>query len=285
MSMSDAAKPGPATMRHQRSAKNYLLDRNFQLKYTGYLMGVALLLSLIMGAIIYRTSSRVIEESRRTVVEGRETVKQGQETIKRGHELLNEKRKVDQVVAMNISKEYKDDPMLASTFAESTKRDEVKFNEEQEHLEQDAATLAKRSAGLERQAEAVESQQTAILVGLVAGLALLVIAIGLAGIVVTHKVAGPIFKMKRLLRQIGEGKLILRERLRKGDELQHFFETFERMVEDLRNHQKVEISKVDAVLEKLESAPTSEHGAKEIDATGLGMLKKLRQEMQDQLEA
>jgi geranylgeranyl reductase len=55
-----------------------------------------------------------------------------------------------------------------------------------------------------------------------------------AGIVFTHKVAGPIFKMKRLLRQVGAGKLVLRERLRKGDELQHFFEVFEEMVAELR---------------------------------------------------
>ena len=97
----------------------------------------------------------------------------------------------------------------------------------------------------------------------------------------THKVAGPIFKMKRLLRQIGEGKLVLRERLRKGDELQHFFDTFERMVNDLRAHQQGEIAKVDAVVLKLES----EGSAKDTEANGLGMLKKLRQEMQDQLEA
>ena len=39
MSMSDASKPAPATARHQRSAKNYLLDRHFQLKYTGSVLG------------------------------------------------------------------------------------------------------------------------------------------------------------------------------------------------------------------------------------------------------
>jgi methyl-accepting chemotaxis protein len=280
MSMSHASK-APAPTRHQRSAKNYLLDRHFQLKYTGYLMGVALLLSVVMGGLLYRTSSQVIAASQRTVVEGRETVKEGQETVKRGQELLNEKRKVDQVVAMNAVKEYGDDPMVAATFAESTKRDEAKLNEEQERLEKDSATLAKRAADLEQQAQDVELQQRIILFGLVAGLAILVIAIGLAGIVVTHKVAGPIFKMKRLLRQIGEGKLVLRERLRKGDELQHFFETFERMVNDLRAHQEGEIAKVDAVVAKLEA----EGGSKDGEASGLGMLKKLRQEMQDQLEA
>ncbi|HVY46159.1 MAG TPA: HAMP domain-containing protein [Minicystis sp.] len=285
MSTSTASKPAPATIRHQRSAKNYLLDRHFQLKYTGYLMGVALFVSVVLGGVLYRTSSRVIEESQRTVEEGRETIKQGQETVTRGKELLSEKRKVDQVVAMNIAKEYQDDPELAKTFAESTKRDENKLNEEQKRLEDDTAFLAKRAQNLEQQARDVESQQRAVLFGLVAGLALLVLAIGVAGIVVTHKVAGPIFKMKRLLRQVGEGKLVVRERLRKGDELQHFFETFERMVEDLRKRQQAEIARVDEILDKLDQAPTSQRGGKDLDVGGVEMLRKLRAEMQEHIEA
>ena len=32
----------PATGRHQRRVKNYLLDAHFQLKYTGYLLGIAI---------------------------------------------------------------------------------------------------------------------------------------------------------------------------------------------------------------------------------------------------
>jgi len=283
MSMSHASKP--ASMRHQRSAKNYLLDRHFQLKYTGYLMGVALLLAIILGAVLYRTSSKVIEQSQRTVEEGRETVKAGLLTVARGQDLLAEKRKVDQVVAMNIAKEYPNDPELAKTFDESTKRSSATSDDEQKRLEGDASYLKKRADDLEQQARDVESQQRILLVGLIAGLAVLVIAIGLAGIVVTHRVAGPIFKMKRLLRQIGEGKLVVRERLRKGDELQHFFETFERMVEDLRRHQQQEIARVDEILAKLDEAPISQRGNKEVDATGLAMLKKLRGEMQDQLEA
>ena len=91
--------------------------------------------------------------------------------------------------------------------------------------------------------------------------------------------------MKRLLRQVGEGKLILRERLRKGDELQHFFETFEKMVDALREHQKAEIAKVDQILAKLDDAPVSQRGMKEVDEDGVALLKKLRAEMQHQIEA
>ena len=36
----------PAGGRHQRRLRNYLLDPPFQLKYSGYLVGIAVLLSL-----------------------------------------------------------------------------------------------------------------------------------------------------------------------------------------------------------------------------------------------
>jgi hypothetical protein len=91
--------------------------------------------------------------------------------------------------------------------------------------------------------------------------------------------------MKRLIRQVGEGKLVVREKLRKGDELQHFFEAFEHMVEDLRGRQRAEIAKVDSILARLSDAPVSQRGLKEFDEDGVEMLRQLRREMQDQLDA
>ena len=178
-----------------------------------------------------------------------------------------------------------DDPELAKTFNESAAKDEAKLKEEQDRLEHDAAFLAARAADLETQAKKVAEQQQKLLLLIIAGLGLLVVFVGVAGIVFTHKVAGPIFKMKRLIRQIGEGKLVLREKLRKGDELQHFFEAFEIMVNDLRARQTAEISKVDKILERLVDAPVSQRGMREFDDDGVEMLKQLRREMQDQLEA
>ena len=95
---------------------------------------------------------------------------------------------------------------------------------------------------------------------------------------------GGLPKLKRLLRQVGEGKLVVREKLRKGDELQHFFETFENMVNDLRRAQTAEISKVDKILERLADSPMSTRGMREVDENGVELLKQLRREMQDQLD-
>jgi nitrogen fixation/metabolism regulation signal transduction histidine kinase len=233
-----------------------------------------------------------VAQGKETVKQGQEAVKQGQETVARGKEVIVQSRKVSQVVEMNIAKEYADSPELAKVFKEAAAADDKKLQDEQRRLEGDAAFLEKRAKELETQAKDLEAQaaeveirQKTLVGGLVAVLTLLVVGIGLAGIVVTHRVAGPIFKMKRLLREIGKGKLVLREKLRKGDELQHFFETFEQMVMDLRSHQEGEIAKLDVIMAALEEAPTSQRGAKEVDAEGLRKLKKLRDDMQAALEA
>lgn len=252
-----AAPQAAAAPTYHRSARNYLLDRNFQLKYAGFLAGTALVFSVALGILVWETSAEVIA--------------QGQKTVERGHLVLEQSRRVSQVVSMNIAKEYKDDPELAKTFGDEAAKDEQKLIDEQRRLERDAAFLA--------------TQQKRLLGGLIAILSVLVVALGMVGIVFTHKVAGPIFKMKRLLRQVGEGKLVVRERLRKGDELQHFFEAFEAMVNELRKHQEAEIARVDRILEKLSDAPLSSRGMKEFDDDGVEMLRKLRHEMQNQLEA
>lgn len=289
--MSDASSTAPQTSapevraRYQRSARNYLIDQRFQLKYTGFLVGISLALSVALGILLWNASSKIIEQSRTAVQQGQETVRQGQETVKRGQEVLVQSRRVSEVVAMNIAKEYKDDPELAKTFGEAAQRDESKLKDEQARLERDAATLQQRAEALERQAADVAHTQQMLLRLIVALLSLLVLGVGVAGIIFTHKIAGPIFKMKRLLRQVGEGKLVVRERLRKGDELQHFFEAFEKMVEDLRERQQAKIAKMDAILEELEADARAPKGSRDVDPDGVAQLRRLRTEMQEQLDA
>jgi nitrogen fixation/metabolism regulation signal transduction histidine kinase len=265
--------------------KNYLLDRHFQLKYAGFLVGIALALSIALGLILWNTNSKVIEQSRRTVEQGQRTVQQHQQTIERGEKLITQSQQVSKAVAMSIAQFYKDDPDLAKAFDEDSANQDKKLKDEQQELVRESAMLTERTNDLKQQAQQLEQQGRAMLLGLVVALALLVILVGLAGIIFTHKVAGPIFKMKRLLGQVGEGKLIIREKLRKGDELQDFFEVFEQMVENLRLRQEAEIEKVDTILDKLDAAPASGFGGKNFDDDGIELLKKLRAEMKDQLDA
>jgi hypothetical protein len=252
----------PPTGRHQRRLKNYILDAHFQFKYTGYLVGIAVALSVCLGALLWRTSEAVIAQSA-------QTVQQGEQVVGRGREVLEESRKVSEVVKMNIVKDpiYRDNPALLEAFKGDADEQDGRLKSQQAALEQQAA-------GLKQQSAAIRAQQRTMLITLTSAFTLLVVLIGCAGILVTHKVAGPIFKMKRQIREVGEGHLRIPNKLRKGDELVDFFEAFETMVINLRSRQQGEIDKLELAIKTLE--PKAEPG--ELDP-----LYQLRQEMTDAL--
>jgi nitrogen fixation/metabolism regulation signal transduction histidine kinase len=93
---------------------------------------------------------------------------------------------------------------------------------------------------------------------LVSALAVMVFLIGVLGIYFTHKVAGPVYKMKLLLKEVADGKLRVAARLRKGDELQEFFDVFAHMVDSLRQRQVEEVERLDAAIETARKTGASE---------------------------
>ena len=68
------------------------------------------------------------------------------------------------------------------------------------------------------------------------------------GVVITHRIVGPVHKMKRLLRRVSTGRLAIEERLRRGDELEDLFDTFLQMTYSLRAMQAARIKTLDATL-------------------------------------
>jgi len=218
--MTTSAPAAPAeqkTGRHQRSIKNYLLDAPFQLKYTGYLVGVALVISIVLGIFLWRTSNKVVDES----------------------------AKVSDVVKMSIKNDpiYGSDPELAKAFSEAAGGNDEKIVAQQ---------------------KALEGQQKTLLMALVGGLSLMVVLIGLLGIYFTHKVAGPIYMMKRLLKEVGEGKLNFNRRPRKGDELQDFFEAFTAMVAQLKERQEIEVRELGEAIDAAKASGASEEAVGKI---------------------
>jgi len=249
--------------RRQRRLRNYLLDRRFQLKYSGYLVAIAAVLGIGLGLILWRTSRALMDQSDKAA-------KQGDLVVARGRELVKESHKVSEVVQMNIVKDpdYADSPGLVDAFKTDAKKKDAKLNQKQAELEQQAAALKSQS-------ETLAARQRYMLLAVGIALLLLVLGVGLAGIVVTHKVAGPIFKMKRQIREVGEGKLKIPGKLRKGDELVDFFDAFESMVRSLRANQEREIEMLQSAIAKLEG---------HADDSALEPLRALDKEMKATLE-
>lgn len=248
---------------HKRRWRNYLLNSRFQLKYSAYLVGIATLLSVCLGAILWRTSEAGITESRKAV-------QQGEQVVARGREVLQESQKVSAVVQMNIVKDpvYGQNPALLEAFRSDSAERDTRLRAQQRALEDQARALKQQSTLL-------ASRQRGMLWTLWAVLSAFVIAVGLAGIIVTHRVAGPIFKMKRQIGELGAGRLVLPSPLRKGDELIDFFRAFERMVQSLRKRQEEEIEELERAIAALE--PSARPG-------DLRPLERLRDRMKGSLD-
>jgi nitrogen fixation/metabolism regulation signal transduction histidine kinase len=223
--------------RYKRSFRNYLIDSKFQLKYTGFILIAAVTISAFLGIFIWQTSGEVVQESQKVV---------------------EQSKKVSDVVKMSIKDDpiYGDNPALTKEFTSAAAEQDNKIQAQQD-------TLVR--------------QQRTMLFAVVGSLAVMVFLIGVLGIYFTHKVAGPIYKMKLLLKQVADGKLKVAAKLRKGDELQDFFDVFAGMVDNLRARQAGEVERLEAALVEAKGRGISEES--------LASLAHLRDEMKSALEA
>jgi methyl-accepting chemotaxis protein len=100
-------------------------------------------------------------------------------------------------------------------------------------------------------AELARNDQKRLLMLVSFGVALALLVIGY-GIVTTHRIAGPLFKMKRYLSDIEQGRLSQLRGLRRGDQLQDFFLAFERMHHALRDRAEADIALLDQVAAQID---------------------------------
>lgn len=212
--------------REQRKLRNYLLDRHFQLKYANFAAGIALAISVLFGLLLWQASESTLAQSRAAV--------------ELGEEVLAESKKVSEVVAMNIAKDpvYSADPALRQAFEAGAAEQSARRSSQQQRLLSHAAALSQQ-----------RTQFALLLFGVLASL---VVALWLAGIVITHRVAGPVYKMKRQIRAVRDGNLSVPSPLRKGDELKDFFDTFNEMVSALRGRRQEQIEILKQTISDLE---------------------------------
>lgn len=103
------------------------------------------------------------------------------------------------------------------------------------------------------QGESDKTRTVFVLGGSLLGLLLL---LSLMTIVATHKIAGPAYKMKKLLGDIDGDHLQLWAKLRKGDELVDVFQEFDDMVRRLRESRHSDVEELDRIKGLLEGQQT-----------------------------
>jgi len=110
-------------------------------------------------------------------------------------------------------------------------------------------------------------------------LALLVILSTMAWIYLTHKIAGPMYKIKKILKGVSGEKLELNIFFRKGDEFTEVLKEFRDMMKRLGDSRKKDIEILDGVIQTMGSNP-SEDAVK----SAVGSLKQLSEKYKSSME-
>jgi hypothetical protein len=222
----------------KRLLRNYLLNPRFQLKYTAMICGVALVLTTGLSAVVFRNANAARI--------------QANAAVSQAERAFRESKTSAEVLHTNAMMNAADNPELIAQINRDLHRAE--------------SELTTKLAEARHSREEIELNYSRTRLTLVLGGALLVLLLGLSGIVITHKVVGPIFKLKRLLRTVGSGKLDIHERLRKGDELEDLFDAFLSMVNALKRSQSEEIAQLEAAIADAKSAGAPSSSIEKLEA-------------------
>jgi nitrogen fixation/metabolism regulation signal transduction histidine kinase len=214
----------------RRNKKSYLLDPRFQLKWTSYLVIVVVLVMTALGVIIARTAARASDTA--------------EVAVKQAEKAYEESKANNVITRQSVQLAAADNPTLLSVMDDS-------LADVDKQSEKNLAEVRASQAGILRDRRNLQM----LLIG--SGVALVILLIAM-GIVITHRIVGPVHKMKRLLRRVSTGRLAIEERLRRGDELEDLFDTFLQMTYSLKAMQQARLTTLDGAIKRAESTHTSE---------------------------
>lgn len=222
--------PAQAPTKHvSRRRRNYLLNPQFQLKYTGLLVLVVFVVGLLLGIVIWRTSSIASDEAQSAATQAERALKESATSAR--------------IIRMSAATYGNDAPDLGHTI-------EQELAQVDREYERNLAEVAARRAS-------VEELRKRMLFLLVGGGVTILIILSVLGIFITHRIVGPVHRMKRLCRQVGTARLSVREGLRRGDELEDLFDTFVQMTYSLKSLQTGRLASLDAAMEKAQEESVS----------------------------
>lgn len=140
-------------------------------------------------------------------------------------------------------------------------------------------SLVDPSSAEELQAQFSNSDRV-VMWGIIGFGLVLVLSIGAVGILITHKVAGPLYKISSFFGRVRDNRLGPAPRsLRKGDELQDFYLSFREMHQAIRERTEEDVRVLSNAIAVLESSA----GGGTRDST-LEDLRQLRKKKEESLE-
>lgn len=206
----------------RRRKSSYLIDPRFQLKYTGLLVGVVIAVMAALGVVIWTTAEVASANAQIAATQAERALKESSTSA--------------HILKMSAAAYATDAPGLGATLDEEL----AEIDREYQRSLADVG---------ERRAE-VEQQRRRLLNILLGGGGALVILLSVLGIFITHRIVGPVVRLKRLCRQVGTSRLNIKVVSRKGDELTDLFDTFGQMTYSLKVLQVGRLATLDATIER-----------------------------------
>lgn len=195
----------------KREWRNFLLEPRFQLKFTVYLVAASLVLAALLGAFLLRNTQALLTMA-------------GEAVEARSH-AAEASRELSNATLSNELLKRMGDPVFVAQLESTSK-------------EIDARYEAERSAVVAQRTELVRRQRLTWLAfgGTLVGFLVLMALISIA---LTHRVAGPLMRIRRMVKDVSSGQLhVPPYGLREKDELKDIFDATRGMIHVLRKQQE-----------------------------------------------
>ncbi|MFT3842488.1 MAG: signal protein [Myxococcaceae bacterium] len=235
--MATNSPPQAAAAPYKRRLRNFLLDARFQLKFASYIVGITMVLSAFLGIFLYKNALNLFTQVD-AAVEARSKAAETSKALS--------------VATLNndIAKNM-ENPDFTKEMTERSEKIDKEYEREKNAIVEARKDLFK--------------QQQATAVGLAGTLFAFILVVGLGAIVATHRIVGPLFRVKRMAREVAGGKVIPPTYgLRPSDELKDVFDAFADMVTKLRDRQLADAGEIEKALAQLRAA--SPEQAKQLEA-------------------
>jgi methyl-accepting chemotaxis protein len=136
------------------------------------------------------------------------------------------------------------------------------------------------------EARALVERSDRLLVAAFGAIALLLAAaLGLLGVVITHRVAGPVFVMGHYIEVLSQGRFPRMRTLRRSDELKTFFRTFIDAVDHMKDREAKHAAVLEDAVQRMRAAAArSPELAPAIDALAAAARERRASLAQDDLE-
>lgn len=209
----------------KRQWRNFLIEPKFQLKFAAYLVTVTVVLSAVLGVFLFRNTQALLDEAGHSL-EARSRAAEA------SHELSNTALSNELIQKMG-------DPVFVAQLQSTSKAIDERYEAER------AAIVAEREA-LVRQ----ERNVWLVFAGTLAGF---LVFITLTTIVLTHRVAGPLMRIRRMVKDVASGQIRPPPYgLRDTDELKDIFDATRAMMHVLRKQNEDDALVLTHALERAE---------------------------------